>query len=372
MPLSQIVSDSIEDGAVAPVDLSSVAQYTGFKNRLINGGMVIDQRANGAVMNMTGATYGTCDRWSFQYSAASKFTAQRNAGSVTPPAGFTNYLGMTSTSAYTLLAGDYFGLIQYIEGFNTADFAWGTASASTVTLSFWVRSSLTGTFGGTLINSAFNRSYPFTYTISAANTWEQKSITIAGDTTGTWIGATNGIGLGLIFSLGAGSTYSAASGAWTGSGLFSATGATSVVGTNGATFYITGVQIEKGVTATSFDYRPYGTELSLCQRYYEKSFDIGTTPVNGGATSLATFAGVWGGMSNNASPSAFVTFQVAKRATPTLQTFGNSSGFWNANGSWSASAFNFQGSGTEGFSPSQQVIASTVITYGHWTASAEL
>jgi hypothetical protein len=368
--------------------MDSVAQYYSFKNRIINGGMVIDQRANGAVMNMTGATYGTCDRWSFQYSVASKFTAQRNAGSVTPPVGFTNYLGVTSTSAYSVTSGDYSGLIQYIEGFNTADFGWGTASASTVTLSFWVRSSLTGTFGGTLINSPFNRSYPFTYTISVANTWEQKSITIAGDTTGTWIGATNGIGLGLIFSLGTGSTYSGTAGAWTSSGLFSATGATSVIGTNGATWYVTGVQLEKGVTATSFDYRPYGTELALCQRYYCKSSSPDVVATNSAAyTTGGMFTSYNSGAaySTTAAYGPTVTFPVTMRTPPPTFTFINPGGLvvtptagqWTyySSGAWqNTTAIQVQSltSNAANFSFNGTFIASAYLMfYGAWTASAE-
>jgi hypothetical protein len=239
------------------------------RNRIINGAMVIDQRNAGASVTPTSSSY-TLDRWYTILTQSSKFSVQQNAGSVTPPVGFSKYIGITSLSSYSVGAGDYFLLTQSIEGFNTADFGFGTANASTVTLSFWVRSSLTGTFGGSLVNSGFSRSYPFTYTISAANTWEQKTVTIAGDTTGTWIGATNGIGLRVQFGLGVGSTYSGTAGSWAATEYDSATGATSVVGTNGATFYITGVQLEKGSTATSFDYRPYGTELALCQRYYYK------------------------------------------------------------------------------------------------------
>jgi hypothetical protein len=238
----------------------------GFKNRIINGAMVIDQRNAGASVTPTNAQY-LVDRWYYGATQASKFTAQQNAGSVTPPVGFTNYLGLTSSSAYSVGSGDVFYLPQVIEGLNISDFAWGTASAATVTLSFWVRSSLTGTFGGSLQNSAANRSYPFSYTISSANTWEQKTITVAGDTSGTWL-TTNGKGIQLNFSLGSGSTYSGTAGSWAGSNYISATGATSVVGTNGATFYITGVQLEKSSQATSFDFRSYGTELALCQRYY--------------------------------------------------------------------------------------------------------
>lgn len=237
----------------------------GFKNRIINGDMRIDQRNAGASVTPNNAY--TLDRWQLENAQTGKVSIQQNAGSVTPPAGFVNYLGVTSLSAYSVLTADYFLLTHIIEGLNTGDLAWGTANAQAVTISFWVRSSLTGTFGAAVNNNAQNRTYPFTYTISSANTWEQKTVTIPGDTSGTWL-TTNGIGIRLRFNLGTGATYSGTAGAWTGtSNVFAPTGATSVVGTNGATFYITGVQLEKGSTATSFDYRPYSTELQLCQRY---------------------------------------------------------------------------------------------------------
>jgi hypothetical protein len=241
--------------------------YDGYKNRIINGAMVIDQRNAGA--SVTANNVFSVDRWKAESDTSNKWSAQQNAGSVTPPTGFINYVGGTSSSAYSPISTDYFGFRQSIEGLNIADLGWGSASASTVTLSFWVRSSLTGSFGGSLLNSAQNRCYPFSYTISTANTWEQKTITIAGDTSGTWL-TTNGIGIGLFFSLGAGSSRVGTANAWTGtSNVFAPTGSVNVVGTNGATFYITGVQLEKGSTATSFDYRPYGTELVLAQRYYQ-------------------------------------------------------------------------------------------------------
>ena len=281
--------------------LTSVSPgYNGFKNRIINGAMVIDQRNAGASVTPTNGQY-IVDRFQATASQASKFSVQQNAGSVTPPAGFINYLGATSLSAYTVGAAETFALGQPIEGLNVADLSWGTASAATVTLSFWVRSSLTGTFGGSLRNSAVDRSYPFSYTISAANTWEQKSITIAGDTSGTWL-TTNGIGIQLLIGLGSGSTRSGTAGAWASTNYTNATGATSVVGTNGATFYITGVQLEKGSTATSFDYRPYGTELALCQRYYVSNL-IGSSECDLTAQNYM---------------SARVVFPVTMRATPTF------------------------------------------------------
>lgn len=279
----------------------------GFKNRIINGAMVIDQRNAGASVTQTASALYPVDRFYVFGSVTSKFTAQRNAGSVTPPAGYINYLGVTSSSAYTVGASETYVIAQKIEGLNVADFGWGTANAVTVTLSFWVRSSLTGTFGGSITNSAGNRSYPFSYSISAANTWEQKSITIAGDTTGTWL-TTNGSGIELYFSMGTGSTLSGTAGAWSGSALYSATGAVSVVGTNGATFYITGVQLEKGSTATSFDYRPYGTELQLCQRYYYRC----ATRSMGLAINASTLYNL------------SLAFPVTMRSSPTLDASGNS------------------------------------------------
>ena len=246
---------------------NTAATGFGFKNRIINGAMVIDQRNAGASVGTAGAAGGySVDRWQNIYTQVSKFTVQQDAGAVTPPTGFIDYLGVTSSSAYSVLTGDTFVIQQPVEGFNTSDLGFGTANASSVTLSFWVRSSLTGTFGGALANSAGTRSYPFSYTISAANTWEQKTVTIAGDTTGTWL-TNNGIGILVRFGLGSGSTFSGTAGAWAAGNIVQPTGSVSVVGTNGATFYITGVQLEKGSTATSFDYRPYGTELQLAQRY---------------------------------------------------------------------------------------------------------
>jgi hypothetical protein len=307
------------DGITFPDNsVQATAPRVGMVNRIINGDMRIDQRNAGAAV--TAQDSFPVDRFKYEASQASKFTLQQNAGSVTPPVGFINYLGATSSSAYSITATDYFVVSQKIEGLNAADLAWGTASAATVTLSFKVYSSLTGTFGGAVLNSAQNRSYPFSYSIPTANTWTTVSITIPGDTSGTWL-TTNGTGIALRFSLGVGTTYSGTAGAWAGSLFFSATGATSVVGTSGATFYITGVQLEKGSTATDFEYVDYGRQLQMCQRYYETSNSNGTLISATGADGsyVATTSVTSSGYPN-------VPFIVGKRATPTLSVFLSGSG----------------------------------------------
>jgi len=235
------------------------------RNRIINGDMRIDQRNGGAAVTPTADGTYTLDRWKTSLTQSSKFSVQQQTS--VAPDGFTYALKVTSLSAYSVGAGDTFSIYQVLEGFNVADLSWGTATAKTVTLSFRVYSSLTGTFGGAIVAPSFGFSYPFTYSVSSANTWTTVSVTIAGPTSGTF-GTTNGNGFSVFFGLGSGATYSGTAGAWASSSALTATGAVNVVGTSGATFYITGVQLEVGDTATPFEHRSYGQELALCQRYY--------------------------------------------------------------------------------------------------------
>ena len=245
----------------------NAASSFGFKNRIINGAMVIDQRNAGASVTITANPQYTVDRWFAGVSNASKISVQQSS---TAPSGFTKSMLVTSLAATTPAAGDVYYMQQSIEGFNVADLDFGLATAKTITISFWVRSSLTGTFGAVLLNAGSNRSFPFNYTISAANTWTQITQTIAGDTTGTWA-TDNTTGFQLRVGLGAGSTYQGVAGSWGTTNAVTTTTATNVVGTNGATFYITGVQLEVGSKATTFDTRAYGQELALCQRYFYKN-----------------------------------------------------------------------------------------------------
>jgi hypothetical protein len=337
------------------IQTTRAAQVPAFTNRIINPAMVIDQRNAGAsVTNASApANFAYCvDRWGYWATQASKFTMQQSS---TAPAGYTTSLKITSSSAYTVLSTDYFTIGQCIEGFNVSDLGYGAAGAATVTVSFWVRSSLTGTFGGAFSNGSTNRSYAFSYTISAADTWEQKTVTIAGDTTGTW-NKTNSTGLILTLGLGVGSSATGATGSWAGAWYASANSAVNVVSTNGATFYITGVQLEKGSTATSFDYRPYGTELALCQRYYEVGTDRNAL--------------VWSGVTNAGAGNYYTNkgFCVTKRATPTVTTSNEVvTGF--ASGSPSAS---IDSTGVQITRTSNGSASSNSFFFYNWQASAEL
>lgn len=241
----------------------TISPQTGFKNRIINGGMVIDQR-NAVAAVATDNAYPV-DRFGQRQVGGGVLSYQRSS---TAPAGFINSLSVTVTTAdASIAAGDNYQLFQRIEGLNIADLGWGTANAQAVTLSFLIRSSLTGTFGGALINSASDRSYVFQYTISVADTWEYKTIVVPGDTSGTWL-TTNGLGVGLIFDMGSGSNFEGTANAWNAAQNRRASGNVQLVGTLNATFYITGAQLEKGSVATPFEFRSIGQELALCQRYY--------------------------------------------------------------------------------------------------------
>ena len=281
--------------------------YYGFKNRIINGDMRIAQRGTSfaGLTNGSGGTY-TLDRWVWDESGTST-AVQTVSKDSSAPAGFVNSLKVLTTTAQALLvAGNGYKVGQLIEGFNTADLGWGTANAQTVTLSFWVRSSLTGTFGGFLRNSAADRYYVYSYSINSADTWEYKTVTITGDTTGTWL-TNNGAGIEVRFSFGTGSDYLTTPGSWGATRFEAPTGQVNVAGTLNATWFITGVQLEKGSTATSFDYRPYGTELALCQRYYYQ-----TVQTSGSNTSIAS-----GFVNTTTEATGLVTFPVSMRSAPT-------------------------------------------------------
>ena len=258
---------------VVSVTLNQVPSYESFRNLIINGNMNVSQRNGTTATTYTDGQY-TLDRYKAGLTQASKFTITQ---STTAPPGYTNSLLVTSSSAYTVVSSDEFEFFQPIEGNVMARLAWGTASAKPVTLSFWTRSSLTGTFGGDIHDNATNYTYTFSYTISVANTWEYKTIYIVGPTSGSW-GTGTGIGGNVLFNFGAGSSRTIAPGAWNTGFKPAPTGQTSIVGTNGATWYITGVQLEAGAVATPFEFEPFETTLRKCLRYYSRytGYDLST------------------------------------------------------------------------------------------------
>ena len=273
-------------------------------NRIINGAMTISQRGFSGTPN----NEYTLDRWNYSNAQTGKATISQSSDA---PAEFANSLLVTSSSAYSATGTDFFGVQQRIEGYNIADLGFGTASAKTITISFWVKSSLTGTFSGAINNGAWNTSYAFTYSIVAANTWEQKTVTIAGTASGTWL-KTNGNGMRVWFSMGLGTTYATTANTWvTGSGSYGTAGSVNVVGTSGATFYITGVQLEAGSTASPFAHENYGDTLQKCQRYYETF-----SAINAGMITIGSANSGGGGY-------MVIPMRVLKRATPTFTTTGD-------------------------------------------------
>ena len=310
MPLTQIQSGMMD----------SVAQYYGFKNRIINGAMVIDQRNAGAsvTVNSTAAAYPV-DRWYGQGEATDGvFTLQQSTDA---PAGFIRSLKATVTTADASIgSSQVYRFIQRIEGNNLADLNLGLSSASAFTISFWVKSSVTGTFGGSLWGASATEWYVFSYTINSANTWEYKTVNVPARTSGSFDVGT-GIGLQLQFSLGAGSSRLTTAGSWINGATeyYGVTGQTNLIGTLNATWFITGVQLEKGSTATSFDYRPYGTELQLCQRY---CVNYRSADANG-----AYYRYTWGECVSTTQQQGNVSFPVQMRVFPSLTVTSTASNY---------------------------------------------
>jgi hypothetical protein len=360
MPLTQ----------VSPGLLDSNAQYYNFKNRIINGAMVIDQRNNGASVNSAaGGPFGV-DRWRGYGSGGGVFTLQQST--TVPNNRFRNSTILTVTTADTSIAStDYYAFNQDIEGFNAADLAFGTADAETVTLSFWVRSSVTGTYAVALYNNGGTRGYPATYTISSANTWTFISLTIPGDTGGTWV-TNNGVGIIVRYDLGTGSNGNGTANTWNTSGTFAASRTSSTVNwisTLNATFFITGVQLEKGSTATSFDYRPYGTELALCQRYTYRHSAEGD---------IDNFAPLGQGRyyGTNAAQ-LYVPFKVTMRTSPSSVTqvgnvFVNDTGFGGSAITLSLNETSSSGATLTGAATTGTTAGNATTFYANGTSSAAL
>ena len=357
-------SITFEDGSIVS------SGSAGFKNKIINGAMMIDQRNAGASVTANNNTVFSADRWFGEDGTDGTFTLQQTT---TAPAGFKYSIKATVGTADASLTTTQLAIFgQRIEGYNVSDLDWGTANAKTITISWWTRSSATGSFGGAVWNSAGDRSYPFSYTINSADTWEYKTVTIAGDTSGTWL-TTNGRGINLAFALGAGPSYSSTANIWTAQQSVSSTGATNLMATSDANLYIAGVQLEKSTTASSFEFRSYGKELMLCQRYYEKSYDIDTVP----GTSVSDNKGVvmFRGSGVNSRDYVPIYFKQTKRDAPTVTIFSSTgaSGFYRDVETPTNLAAQVNGSGTSLTVMQSNSTATTNKQCSFlWTASSEL
>ena len=274
---------------------------SGTKNRIINGDMRIDQRNGGTTVTLTSSSVYTLDRFSGVAGGNGAIDVQQVADA---PAGFNNSLKCTVSTADTNLQNEEYFIIQKIEGYNFADFNFGTANAETITISFWVKASVAGSYGFSIKNSGTTRTYPTSYAISAGelNTWVKKTITISGDTSGTW-DKNDGVGLEVHFNLGAGSAFKGTANTWSSNNYSAATGSLNWISTSAATFYITGLQVELGTVATPFERRSYGQELALCQRYYQ--------------TGNFKF---WGYTIANAAFGGTISFSTQMRTNPSVST----------------------------------------------------
>ena len=282
-------------GTAATLASINGGPISGARNRIINGDMRIDQRQTAVT---TSAAY-TVDRWRTNLLTSGAVSFAQS--SVAPP-GFTNSLAISVTSADTsITASEVLGLTQAIEGLNVSDLGFGTASAATVTVSFWVRSTTIGTYCFSLTNVGGARSYVATYSINSANTWEYKTITIPGDTSGTW--PTDNTGCMLVrFSFAAGSTYQTSAGSWQSGNFVSTAAQANLLASTSNVAYITGVQLEAGTVATPFERRSYGQEELFCKRYFE--------------------SGMYGPfyLNNTAATAMYLPlpYKVTKRAYPTI------------------------------------------------------
>ena len=312
------------DGDLEPTTINGITFPTdgalSGRNRIINGDMRIDQRNAGGVV-----TSGfPLDRWQIElFSGGGAANVEQVVDSPTDSFYYSMKVDVT-TADTSLAAGDTYTVRQIIEGNNVVDLRYGLTGAKTVTASFWVKSNLTGTFCAALRNGDNNRCKPKEYTINSANTWEQKTLTFTGDTSGTW-GTGNGRGIQLSFCLGSGTTRQGTADTWNTSEIHCTSNQTNLFASTSNEWYITGVQLEVGEKATPFEFRDFGSELARCQRYFEKSYNYGAVPGN----NSGDYTGAYQSRDGTASSVVRyypVTYKVNKRVNPTVVIYNPTTG----------------------------------------------
>ena len=283
-----------------------------FRNRIINGAFQIDNRNSFSSVSTSGFGIWACDRWIYNSNSANahSISMQVVSDGPTPITGttgrITNSLKFTVNTALTPPAGHWSYVRTVIEGYNVADLACGTSNASTMVLSFWVKSSLAGTFGCSVASAGYNISYAASYTINSANTWERKTIVIPGTSSGTW-SVTTGQGLMVGFDLGNGSAYEKTVNTWSAGETYGPSGTVKLIATSAATWQVTGIQLEKATAATDFEIRPYTVEEILCARYFQTTLNDGYSKIG------------WHGFgTGNYVVHGYAKFHVPMRTTPTI------------------------------------------------------
>jgi hypothetical protein len=354
-----------------------------FRNRIINGDMRLDQRFAGASTVITTVGVYTADRWRVSEGATTAALTVQRVRAPANPYGHVYALSAIATTAQaTMNNQDYVTLEQRIEGYNIADFGWGGAYAQPVTVSFAAYSTQAGQYSLSLRNATNTASYVASFTVPVANQWVQVQQTIPGETSGTWE-VENGLGLSVVITLAAGSNWVTSDvGRWqessrapSGFGYIAATGGANFMGTVNNQFYLTGVQVEKGTIMTVFEARPLGVELQLCQRYYEKSYNLNVIP----GTNTDSGIVYWISTSDNYNHMLYaIKYSVCKRTLATVDTYALNGEYNLIN--WSRSGANGTGSknnfinGDFGTAVFVNIGASWTPGYAqfHWTAQAEL
>jgi hypothetical protein len=354
---------------------------SGARNRIINGDCRIDQRNAGRVVTSVGAgTTYVVDRWSVYSGLGGIFKAGQSLNSVSPPVGFSSYIGVQNIS---VSSSNINTLQQTIEGFNFADFDFGKPTAKPITVSFWMYSSLAGLHGGTFMNGDQTRIFPFSWNYTSSNTWQYVTTTIPGDTSGTWIGSTNAGAASLIFCLGGGTAlFSGTAGSWissVGGGTYGVTGQVNLANSANSTFYVTGVQLESGTVSTPFERRSYGQELALCQRYYQQSNPLVAASALYNTNTGYVYQPAWNYSGSNGIVGQ-VRLPVVMRAAPTIAIYvaqGQTTSAGKLNiyqGSWQTADAGIEGTGAQSFNVNNTntgTAGNTLIQF-HYTASIEI
>ena len=382
-----ITSAKIADGAVATVDIAdanvtaaklasgTVQNQSSFKNIIINGDMSLAQRAT-STSSITGNGYHTIDRFNTINTTLGTWT-QSQSTDVPTGQGFATSLKMDCTTAdASPAAGDRLDIQQKFEGQNLQYLKKGTSSAQSTTLSFWVKSNKTGTYIVELFDSDNTRQISQAYTISSSNTWEKKTLTFAGDTSGA-LGNDNGNSLQVSWFLAVGSTYSSGtlSTTWTSNtNANRAVGQVNLADSTSNEWYVTGVQLEAGTTASEFEFLPFAANLTRCQRYFQKSYDVNVNPATSTSVGEQT---IGGGSDAGGNISVMLTQHGEMRSAPTIVGYaGGTSGSWgvNRNGASGTGTFNTHRNGQHSTSAYAAIGAGWTVGWitGHFTMSSEL